>query len=194
MRQPGLSILLILLGAVAGQVLSATSAVRLSIEKLADAAERIVVGRVQSGEARWDDAKKGIWTHHEISVTETLKGDKADTLEVVTRGGTVGRVGQHVAGAGGLKKGERYVLFLWKDDSSRLRLVGMVQGAFKLTTVEGVERAANSLRGLTIIDPDTMKESEQEADKLPLDKTLKALKQEISTLIKQDEADAKGDE
>jgi len=137
--------------------LDATTAAKLDLDALTDHSARIVVGKAGKGDARWDAAKAGIWTHYTVTVSETLKGDKAATTEVCIRGGVVGNVGQHVAGAGRLEEGNEYLLFLWKDDAGRWRLQGMVQGAFALESRDGVVYARNALTGLTIIDPKTLK-------------------------------------
>lgn len=146
--------LLLLIGAGA---LSATSAIQLDVATLTEKSSLIVVGKVESSECKWDAAKTGIWTHYDFTVTETLKGAHKKTREVVIRGGVVGEVGQHVAGAGSLEEGVEYVLFLWKDDDDRMRLQGMRQGAFKISEREGVKYAGNSVSGLRIVDPDTLK-------------------------------------
>jgi hypothetical protein len=143
--------------ALLAPALAATTALKLSLDTLTDKSARIVVGKAGKGEARWDAAKTGIWTHHTVTVSETLKGDSANTVEVALRGGVVGDKGQHVSGAGKLEDGKEYLLFLWKDDAGRWQLQGMIQGAFQLETRDGVVYAKNALTGLTILDPETLK-------------------------------------
>lgn len=169
--------LLLLLGAGG---LSATSAVQLDVATLTEKSSLIVVGKVDSKECKWDAAKTGIWTHYDLTVSETLKGTHEKSREIVIRGGVVGEVGQHVAGAGSLEDGAEYVLFLWKDDDGRLRLQGMRQGAFKVSEREGVKYAGNSLSGLRIVDPETLKVKKAKA----LEFELSALKTEVKDLVK----------
>lgn len=174
--------LLLLLGA---GVLPATSAVQLDVATLTEKSSLIVVGKVDSKECKWDAGKTGIWTHYDLTVSETLKGTHEKSREVVIRGGVVGDVGQHVSGAGSLEVGSEYVLFLWKDDDGRLRLQGMRQGAFKISEREGVKHAGNSLSGLRIVDPQTMKARKAK----PLEFELTALKTEVKDLVQAGEAE-----
>ncbi|MBZ0138011.1 MAG: hypothetical protein K8I27_16770 [Planctomycetes bacterium] len=159
--------------------LSATSAVQLDVAALTEKSSLVVVGKVDSSECKWDAAKAGIWTHYDLTVTETLKGAHEKSREVVIRGGVVGEVGQHVAGAGSLETGAEYVLFLWKDDDDRLRLQGMRQGVFQISEREGVKYAGNSLSGLRIVDPETMKVRKASA----LEFELTALKTKVKDLV-----------
>ena len=108
----------------------ATMAVKLDLAALADNSALVVVAKLDSKQARWDAAGAGIWTHHSLTVSETLKGEHKASREFVTRGGVVGDRGQHVAGSGTFDVGSEYVFFLWKDDDGRFQLTGMVQGAF----------------------------------------------------------------
>src|SRR5690606_37478934 len=94
----------VLLGASA---LCATSAIKLDIATLTEKSEVVIIGTVNSRESRWDADKTGIWTHHDVTVSETLKGEHLATRDVVIRGGMVGEIGQHVSGAGNLEDGAR---------------------------------------------------------------------------------------
>jgi hypothetical protein len=170
---------------LSASALSATSALQLDLETLTEKSELIIVGTVNSRECRWDAAKAGIWTHHDVTVSETLKGTHEAKRDVVIRGGVVGEIGQHVSGAGNLEDGAKYVFFLWKDDDGRYRLQGMIQGAFKVSEVEGVEHAKNSLSGLTLVDPDTMQPRKDEA--AALEYTLTELKKNVAKLTKEAE-------
>lgn len=169
--------------ALLGSALLATSAIKLDLETLIEKSTVVIVGKVDAKEARWDAGKKGIWTHHEITVSETLKGEHEKSRDVVTRGGVVGRVGQNVSGAGHFEVGDEYVFFLWEDDDSRLRLTGMVQGAFAVTEKKGVKHAANSTAGLKIIDPETLKPAKDKVSRQPLEYKLTDLKTTVETQV-----------
>lgn len=173
--------LLLLLLIVFAPAAFATTAVKLSLDTLTDTSSRIVVAKAGASEARWDAAKTGIWTHVSLTISETLKGDRDKSLEVAIRGGVVGTVGQHVAGAGNLEKDKEYLLFLWKDDSGRWQLQGMIQGAFELQTRDNVVYARNSLTGLTILDAATLKPS---ADKAAVELKLSDARTAIAARIK----------
>lgn len=183
------AILVMALAGVFASVLSATSALKLDLDTLVEKSDVVVVGTVDGKEARWDAGKKGIWTHHDVTVSETLKGEHEKSRDVVTRGGVVGRVGQHVSGSGHFTKGNEYVFFLWKDDEGRLRLTGMVQGAFRVTETEGVKHAKNSTSGLTIVDPETLQPAKDKVSRLPLKYRLSDLKTEVKEAAKPEQED-----
>lgn len=155
----------------------ATMAVKLGLDKLVEESALVVIATIDSKDAKWDAGRKGIWTHHTVTVNETLKGEHKAEREFATRGGVVADRGQHVAGAGNFGKGEQYVLFLWRDDDGRYRLVGMVQGAFRVTEKDGIKRASNSFTGLVIVDPETLKPAEDQANH---DYTLEELKKRVA--------------
>ncbi len=157
--------------------LSATMAVKLDLSTLTDKSELVVIAKLDSKSAKWNAAATGIWTHHSLTVSETLKGEHAASREFVTRGGVVGDRGQHVSGSGTFDIGNEYVFFLWKDDDGRYQLTGMVQGAFALCDDNGVRRAKNSFSGLSIVDATTLKPV---ADKAPLDYTVADLKKAVA--------------
>lgn len=158
-------------------VLDAAVALKLDLDSLTDNAVLVVRGKLDSKDARWDADRTGIWTHHSVTVTETLKGEHGASREFVTRGGVVGDVGQHVAGSGTFTVGSEYVFFLWKDDSDRYQLVGMVQGAFAITEENGETRVSNSFSGLTLVK-DAQLAPEQ--DRTPLRYTLADLKAKVA--------------
>jgi hypothetical protein len=173
--------LLLIAALIAGAgCLHATVALKLDVATLTEKSELILIGKVDSSTAKWDAAKTGIWTHHDVTVSETLKGKHEKTRDVVIRGGVVGEVGQAVAGSGNLEIGAEYLFFLWKDDDGRYRLQGMAQGAFEISEREGVKYAANSLSGMTIVDAKTLKPSRDKADKLPLELKLSELKKQVA--------------
>ena len=175
---------LLLLLLVAGGALHATTALKLDLSTLTDKSSVIVIGKVDSREAKWDAGRTAIWTHHTVSVSETLKGTNEKSREVCIRGGVVGEIGQHVSGAGSLDVGSEYVLFLWKDDDGRLQLQGMVQGAFAITETDGVKHVKNSTAGQTIVDASTLKPVKESK---PLEYKLADLKKEVADRVKQEQ-------
>jgi hypothetical protein len=180
MRMLAVALLLFAAGA-----LHATTALKLDLATLTDNSSLIVIGKVDTKEAKWDASKTGIWTHHSLTVGETLKGTHEVAREIVTRGGVVGDTGQEVSGAGNLEVGDEYVFFLWKDDEGRYQLQGMVQGAFRITETDGVKHAKGSLAGLTVVDPDTLKPVKEAA--MPLEYELADLKKKVADRVKEKE-------
>ncbi len=158
--------------------LSATVALKMDIESLTEESTLIVIAKVDRKESRWDAGNKGIWTHHEVTVENTLKGSADADQEFVTRGGVVGKLGQNVAGSGQFKIGERAVFFLWKDAAKRWRLTAMAQGAFKITG----NKVKNSVAGIKLVNSDL--KALDKADKQPLKFVLADLKSDIKELVK----------
>lgn len=157
--------------------LDAAVALKLDLDQLTDNSVLVVRGKLESKDSRWDAGRAGIWTHHTVKVAETMKGTQADSREFVTRGGVVGEVGQHVAGAGTFTVGAEYVFFLWQDDSDRYQLVGMVQGAFAVTEENGESRVSNNFSGLTLVKDANLAPQQ---DRTPLNLTLADLKTKVS--------------
>jgi hypothetical protein len=167
--------------------LGATTALKLDLDTLTDKAEIVARGKIDSVEARWNATNTGIWTHHSVSVSATLKGESKANLEFLTRGGTVGTKSQYVAGSGTFSVGEEYVFFLWRDENKDLQLVGMVQGALAIKEVDGLTRAVGSVAGLTLVDSKTLQPL-AESDRTPLDFIYTDLTDKISARLKTAEA------
>ncbi|MHC4841642.1 MAG: hypothetical protein ACYTDT_11935 [Planctomycetota bacterium] len=161
--------------------LFATVALKMDIDRLTEKSTLIVIAKVDSKVARWDAGKKGIWTHHELTVEDTLKGKADASQDFVTRGGVVGKVGQQVAGTGQFKVGDKAVFFLWKDKAQRWRLTGMSQGAFKITGT----KAKNSIKGIKLVKADL--KVVKAAEKQPLEFELADLKTDIKAAIEDED-------
>lgn len=110
-----------------------TTLVRLSLEQLSQAASAVVRGRVLSQESRWNAEHTRIITLTTVVVEQSLKGPSPSTVLIEQPGGAVGNIHVRVAGAVQFHPQTEYVLFLEPAvESSRYRVVGMIQGAFKI--------------------------------------------------------------
>ena len=176
----------ILIGAlvIASSSLSAGVVEAMSVERMTQIASRIVEVDVSDSRAQWDGAGKGIWTQHTVNVRETIKGHSVGAFSVTTRGGVVGRKGQHVAGEAKLIKGKRYLLFLERDAQKRWRVVGMAQGCFRIESNWFFLMANNGAKGLTRVDATTGK-----AVKSDLNLILSDLKARVRDAIQTDARD-----
>ena len=158
---------------------SAAVAKKLSLEFLVKNATIIVQGTVKSTEAAWDKDNKEIWTEVKIEVSETFKGDKAETVSVFAHGGTVGEKAQEVAGSASFKAGEKVIVFGWKDSNGRMQILGMAQGKFILYFAkDDLEYAKNSVSGMTLVDDDgkKLKEDESKPTEMKLSDFTQAIK------------------
>ena len=111
-------------------MLRATSMVSLSMEQLAQASSEIVQGHVVGQVSEWNAAHTRIVTTTTVAVTQSLKGNAPESVEIHQLGGTVGSVTQTIMGDISLRSDGEYVLFLEPDNASGYHLVGMSQGAY----------------------------------------------------------------
>jgi hypothetical protein len=137
---------------VAGGVPStahATTVRWLNHGELARAADVVVVGRVAEGAAAWRGTR--IVTTHRVRVEATWRGKAAAEIHVVTLGGVVGELGQHVAGEARLTEGERAVLYLVRDAAGDYHPVGLWQGVFHFEPLSSPPRLFRGERGATVV-------------------------------------------
>jgi hypothetical protein len=94
-----------------------------------------VVGTPQEHQSRWEDLPSGrrIVTYTRVKVDTTVAGAKVDEVWVRTLGGSVGRIGQQVAGEARLTRGERALLFLSKAGQASV-VAAMAQGHYPVLT------------------------------------------------------------
>jgi len=126
-------------GLVMASLGGATTMVPLSLEQLTRAASVIVEAQMMSEAPQWNAAHSTIITVSTWKVSETFKGNPGATLEVEQPGGTVGNVRVYVSGVATFKPQTDYILFLEPapSGSARYGLVGMVQGAFRISSDAG---------------------------------------------------------
>ncbi len=110
-------------------LVQAAVVVRMSMDDLVHNSSLIVRGKVTVSESFQDKERGRIFTRHTVTVLETLKGTKADTVTVVTLGGELPDIGQIVPGEAELKVGEEVVLCL-ENTAGGFSVVGMAQGKF----------------------------------------------------------------
>ncbi len=127
-----------------------------SIEEMTRASTLVVRGRIGQQQATWDETHSRIETFTEVQVTELLKGSAKQALMVRQPGGTVGRIGQSVAGAAKFEGGEEVILFLQPaaDDPAVYLPLGMSAGKVLVSRASpGGPRALRRLSGLAFYDP-----------------------------------------
>jgi len=148
-RVPALVLMMAALGAEPGW---STTLYPLSLEQLSQASSAVVRGRVVSQESRWNSARTTIVTYTTIAVEQTLKGLPPGTLVIEQPGGAVGNIRVRVPGTMAFESQARYFLFLEPamEGSPSYRLVGMVQGAYRVfrDSRTGEERVLRPLGGL----------------------------------------------
>ncbi len=132
----------------------ATTLERLSLDDMILKSTAIVRGRIVSSQASFH--KTLIYTHYKIQVLERWKGSGDSVEEVVVPGGTAQGLRQSYAGTPRMTEGGEYLFFLWKGTSGLTHVIGLSQGAMRLSKDSKgnvvVGRAAISE---TMLDPKT---------------------------------------
>jgi len=153
------SLLCVILWCLCASIAFATVVLDVSIERLSERADLIVRGRVTDTTVLLERGAKRIWTRHRVHVEETLAGVARTTVLVHVRGGRVGQLTQTVKGTARPRKGERVVLFLWKDSAGRLRVLGQAQGLYRIATDKksGIQHCTSDVSGLALVRADGRK-------------------------------------
>jgi hypothetical protein len=111
----------------------ASTLVSMSLDQLTQASSDIVQAQVVNHVSRWNDSHTQVLTITTAAVLQVFKGNASSTVEIEQLGGTVGNMHVFVPGEITLQPQGEYVLFLEPAPaSSRYRLVGMTQGAYRI--------------------------------------------------------------
>ena len=73
-----------------------------------------------------------IYTHYKIQVSESFKGPRQSSVEVVVAGGVVNNLSQSFSGSPTLNKDDQFVLFLWTSRAGLTQIMGLTQGLFAI--------------------------------------------------------------
>jgi hypothetical protein len=102
----------------------------LRLEQLTAQSDAIVAGRVMRAWAAMDSENRFIWTHYEIKVRDTLKGQAHATVEVTEPGGVLNGHYLRVSGSTPFAVGEDVAVFLYRTPIGYLRTTNYGQGKF----------------------------------------------------------------
>ena len=145
---------IILLGVVLAlstqiDMVRASVALRLSVEELAQDADRVTIARVVSiGKSYWGPKHLRIYTEYTFESEKDIAGTGEKRFTIVQPGGRVGRLSQRTDGFPTFQKDVRLILFLRKQES-RYRVVGLSQGVFGFHLDGSREIAFQRLEGLS---------------------------------------------
>lgn len=118
--------------------------------QLCDVSHRVVFAEVTDLETVWADAD-GIERHAFVSVSDTVKGTKVDSLIIDLPGGQIGEVGHWVEDVPNLMVNGRYLLFLAPNMEGDLTVIGGEQGAVRITK-EGARIGETMTEALTSVE------------------------------------------
>jgi hypothetical protein len=113
-----------------GATLWATTIVRMSLERLSQAAKVIIRGHCITTFARWDSGE--IWTFASFTVDEVWHGSATPRVVVRLLGGSAGNITSTVSGVPHFHVGDDVVLFLEPTARGDLTVVGWQQGTFRI--------------------------------------------------------------
>lgn len=98
-----------------------------------DQSKAIVVATAVSSRCELDSHHM-IVTVNRVTVSDTLKGSVSGTIDVVTPGGAVGKIGLEIPGVPAFHAGQKSLLFLVKDPDGRWRLNSWALAKFDFRT------------------------------------------------------------
>ena len=124
----------------------ATQIPAFSLKGIADRADRIVHGRVESVETiKGGDGR--LRTRVELVVDETWKGISEPRVQVVQGSGVLGERWVRVVGEPEFRPGEEVVLFLVKTPTGEWVVAPLAQGKFSVTRNQDGVRVGNGVLG-----------------------------------------------
>lgn len=126
----------------------ATTLFRADLETLVSSNETIVLGEVLEAHSYWNDDGTFILTDVVVAPEDVIKGAPDEQQVTVTvMGGSVGELSTLIVGGARLIPGERYLLFLDRQDlpgaPSALTVPDHVQGVFDVKPGKGGPRAVS---------------------------------------------------
>jgi hypothetical protein len=111
-----------------GVCATGTTLEQLSVDQMIRQATMIVRGRVVATSA----VQRGnlIYTNHRIQISEVLKGENQQVVEVSVPGGQSGGLRQTIPGAPTLVAGREYLVLIWRGSRGVNHIIGLSQGLF----------------------------------------------------------------
>jgi hypothetical protein len=73
-----------------------------------------------------------IYTHYRVQVSESFKGPRQSSVELVVAGGVINNLSQSFSGSPKLNKGDEFVFFLWTSRAGLTQIMGLTQGLFAI--------------------------------------------------------------
>lgn len=111
------------------------------LDQKVETASTIVVGKLLNQQSRWDAGHKNILTYSTFRIDQTLKGQPAQEITIVTPGGTVDNIAQEIIGVPQFKEGEEHVLFV-RNTNSGPTVAYLEQGDYRVEKDDRGERMA----------------------------------------------------
>ena len=145
MKTLGATILLALIPLQA----SATISRAMSFDDKVDHASAIVLGKCIATTSRWDPTGKWILTYSTFQVEQSMKGQPAQQITLVTPGGVVDGVHQETIGVPTFETGDDHVVFI-KNTNVGPTVLYFEQGAYDVERVRG-ERVVRPMASAAVL-------------------------------------------
>ncbi len=129
-------------------------------------------------------------TEVQLRIRDKMKGDrplpKGSLLTIELPGGTVGELSQMVSGTPQIRTGDEVVLFLWqREATTRPRILGLAQGAWRVERNGDRPRALRDRRGIGLVNPAThaieRHANPTAMDQIDLDALLEHIRDHVAT-------------
>ncbi len=147
---------------------------RVSLEDLVARSEVIAQAEVGRSWTAWDDKHKFIWTHYQLTVTDSIRGDSGIVV-VSEPGGKLDGIEQQVDGVLSWAPGSKVLVFLYRTPIGYLRTVGGPQGQL---AIDGRERVHAHFAGVEVTPARSRQQSTplSAIDGLPLEQMKNSLR------------------
>lgn len=152
-------------------LVSATTIIPVSIERLTQESSSVVEGTAVQSWSQWNPQHTLIFTYTRFDVSRTLKGSAGSNVVVKQIGGSAGGYTQRVSGVRHWRPGEQAVLFLQpsKAGDGISEVTGLMQGNFVMQkSTTGVVTVTNGVPGVSSLQPASGQLSRYQGSKLRL--------------------------
>lgn len=133
--------LILFIALAAASFVQASTAEKLSFDRLIGAADLIVKGRVEELKTRQSPDRRSVTTVVTIAVANHFKGAKVSSVTIEQPGGSMGEVAQGVPGLPEFFTGEEVIVFLKQQRNGAYSIAGGKQGKFSVKTQPGSNQA-----------------------------------------------------
>ena len=140
-------------GILAGhQLATASTFLKLGVAELTERSDSVVVARVVGSQSSWNQRGSMIFTTVTLDVTQTIRGQASDRIEVRVPGGTVNGFTMEIDGAPQFPAAGPVVTFIGEWPDGAAKVIGYFQGTSQLTPGPGGSQVlqGGSGAGLTI--------------------------------------------
>lgn len=137
--------LILFIALAAASFVQASTAEKLSFDRLIGAADLIVKGRVEELKTRQSPDRRSVTTVVTIAVANHFKGAKVSSVTIEQPGGSMGEVAQGVPGLPEFFTGEEVIVFLKQQRNGAYSIAGGKQEKFSVKT-PARQQSSNSRR------------------------------------------------